>query len=380
MKKTGSAILLVLSILFLSTTAGAASNFRKQFEESYRANRFDALGFLVRTNKAIMPDEIKGIMKEALSPEKGYAERMELLDLASAMASMYKHWHNIDALANEVESIIRAEIKKEEARVAELTKWDRFEKTLGNFVMREKTMEMEAKGLAPVVYPHWYHRLFYECKACHQDIVQMRRGTNSITHARIDEGKVCGACHNGKTAFSSKENCKRCHSAGLPEAEKLVDIKKVDIKAVKEAADRLGSVFNPEALPNKTIPLDRFGNIDWTLMREKKAFSPLKSAVKAAQKDEIRYNTILFEPPMVYIKKVVFDHKTHSSQIKCAVCHPSIFKEALGANPVSMTEMSNGNFCGYCHGKVSFKFADCNRCHTKAMNEGAGGAIIRKQQ
>ena len=321
------------SILFISTTAGAVSNFRKQFEESYRANKFDALGYLVRTNKAIMPDEIKGIMKEALSPEKGYAERMELLDLASAMASMYKHWHNIDALANEVESIIRAEIKKEEARVAELTKWDRFEKTLGNFVMREKIKEMEAKGLSPVVYPHWFHRLFYECKACHQEIVQMKRGTNSITQERIDEGKVCGACHNGKTAFSSKENCKRCHSAGLPEAEKLVDIKKVDIKAVKEAADRVGSVFNPEALPNKTIPLDRFGNIDWTLMREKKAFSPLKSAVKDAPKDEIRDNTILFEPPMIYIKKFVFDHKTHSSQIKCEVCHPSIFKAELGANP-----------------------------------------------
>lgn len=380
MKRTGFAILLVLSMLFLSATAGAGSNFRKQFEESYHANRFDALGFLVRTNKAILPDEIKAIMKEALSPERGYAERMELLDLASAMASMYKHWHNSDVLANEVEAIIRAEIKNEEARVAELTKWDRFEKTLGNFVMREETKEMEAKGLAPVVYPHWYHRLFYECKACHQDIIQTKRGTNSITHARMDEGKVCGACHNGKTAFSSTGDCKRCHVAGLPEAEKLVDIKKVDMKAVKEAADRIGSVFNPEALPNKTIPLDRFGNIDWTLMREKKAFVPLKSAIDAPPKDEIRENTILFEPTMTYITKVVFDHKTHSSQIKCAVCHPSIFKEELGANPVTMIEMSKGNFCGYCHGKVSFKFADCNRCHTKAMNESAGSAVIRKQK
>lgn len=380
MKKTGFAILLVFAMLFSSTTAGAASNFRKQFEESYRANRFDALGFLVRTNKAAIPGEIKALMKEALSPEKGYAERMELLDLASAMASMYKHWHNSDALANEVESIIRAEIKKEEARVAELTKWDRFEKTLGNFVMRDKAKEMEAKGLAPVVYPHWYHRLFYECKACHPDIIQMKRGTNSITHARMDEGKVCGTCHNGKTAFSSEGDCKRCHSAGLPEAEKLVDIKKVDMKAVKEAADRVGSAFNPEALPNKTIPLDRFGNIDWTLMREKKALNPRKSALEPAPKDEIRENTILFEPKMTYIKKVVFDHKTHSSQVKCAVCHPSIFKEELGANPVSMTEMSNGNFCGYCHGKVSFKFADCNRCHTKPMNESAGSAVIRKQK
>jgi c(7)-type cytochrome triheme protein len=28
----------------------------------------------------------------------------------------------------------------------------------------------------------------------------------------MEQGKSCGACHNGKVAFSVKENCESCHT------------------------------------------------------------------------------------------------------------------------------------------------------------------------
>jgi c(7)-type cytochrome triheme protein len=42
----------------------------------------------------------------------------------------------------------------------------------------------------------------------------MKKGkTGPFTMAAMGEGKLCGACHDGKTAFTVKDqaNCSRCH-------------------------------------------------------------------------------------------------------------------------------------------------------------------------
>ncbi|MBI5641865.1 MAG: cytochrome c3 family protein [Deltaproteobacteria bacterium] len=377
MKKKRLAAIIFSALMMIASAAYPENNFRMQFADSYRQNRFDALAFLVKKNKDIIPAEVRSLTKEALEGDKTFNEKMNLLDLASAMASMYRHWHGDGSLVPEVDQVNKAEIKKEESRVTELTKWDKYEKFLGNFVMKDHQAGMDTKGLSPVIYPHWFHRLLFECKTCHQEIFVMKRGGNAISHDGMREGKLCAACHNGKLSFSSGENCGKCHTAGLPESERLRDLSKMDLNAIKEAAYRIGSVFNPDNLPGKSLPLDKFGHIDWAYLKEKKAYEPLKALDKGAI-DEVRENAILFEPPMTYVKNVVFDHKTHSSQIKCATCHPAIFKDELGSNKVTMIEMSTGKYCGYCHGKVAFKFAECNRCHSKPPGDQTGGALIRK--
>lgn len=73
----------------------------------------------------------------------------------------------------------------------------------------------EVNGMRPVIYPHWFHRIRFRCKVCHSELgFKMRAGANNVTMAEISEGKFCGMCHNGETAWST-EFCDRCHS-GLP--------------------------------------------------------------------------------------------------------------------------------------------------------------------
>jgi len=62
------------------------------------------------------------------------------------------------------------------------------------------------------IFPHWVHRMQFACYVCHEDIFQMKAGANTITMDAIQQGKFCGACHNGKIAFSVVfETCQRCH-------------------------------------------------------------------------------------------------------------------------------------------------------------------------
>ena len=76
----------------------------------------------------------------------------------------------------------------------------------------------EAGGMRPVVFPHWFHRIRFRCKVCHNELgFEMRAGANEVTMGDIYEGKFCGMCHNNEIAWGL-ENCGLCHSgrAGLP--------------------------------------------------------------------------------------------------------------------------------------------------------------------
>ena len=369
----------VFFILFLTATAAfSAGNFREEFTASYKANNFNYIASLVRANSSIMPATVRSIIKEAMSEDIGYGRRMELLDIASAMASMHKHWNFDPELIKEVELVQKAEIKKEEARVAELTKWDEYEKFLGNFVMRGKMKEAEDKGYPPVIYPHWLHRLYYDCKACHQDIFIMKRGENKISHATMKMGFMCGACHNGVAAFSSEDKCERCHSAGMETAEHLKDAAGLDLEKVKSTALRLGALWNSDNLPPGRLALDRFGSIDWLYLKSVGIHNPIKS-LKPDASDERRDNTILFEATMAGITPVPFSHKAHSARVKCSSCHNEIFKDELGGQAVTHRAMAEGKFCGYCHGKVAFKQAECKKCHIGSDDKIGAGALKRNK-
>jgi len=71
----------------------------------------------------------------------------------------------------------------------------------------------DSAGMRPVIFPHWFHRIRFRCKVCHADLgFKFKAGGNDINMYKIIEGKFCGACHNGKIAWSVK-NCILCHSA-----------------------------------------------------------------------------------------------------------------------------------------------------------------------
>ncbi len=78
-----------------------------------------------------------------------------------------------------------------------------------------KTVEFEAKGAGKVTFSGDVHaKAGLKCADCHQSgLFKMKKGGDTITMKDINEGKFCGACHNGTKAFSAKDaaNCSKCH-------------------------------------------------------------------------------------------------------------------------------------------------------------------------
>jgi c(7)-type cytochrome triheme protein len=76
---------------------------------------------------------------------------------------------------------------------------------------------------------------------------------------------------------------------------------------------------------------------------------------------------------------VKFPHRQHTLWLDCANCHDHLFRREVGATPLDMRRMLQGEQCGLCHGAVSFPLTECNRCHNTSRNgfvlpAGANGA------
>lgn len=70
----------------------------------------------------------------------------------------------------------------------------------------------EQNGVAPVVFPHWFHRIRFRCKVCHDELgFTMRAGANDVRMSDVSEGRFCGMCHNGRVAWGA-ERCDLCHT------------------------------------------------------------------------------------------------------------------------------------------------------------------------
>jgi len=50
-----------------------------------------------------------------------------------------------------------------------------------------------------------------KCTQCHDKLYTNAKQHRKISMKAMRSGKSCGACHNGKTAFSVKGDCARCH-------------------------------------------------------------------------------------------------------------------------------------------------------------------------
>jgi c(7)-type cytochrome triheme protein len=104
----------------------------------------------------------------------------------------------------------------------------------------------DAAGMRPVVFPHWFHRIRYRCKACHADLgFKFKAGGNEINMVKIIDGQFCGACHNGEIAWSI-ENCNMCHSA-KPKTPTHVHESTIGSLAVSPAAPPASPPVSPPA-------------------------------------------------------------------------------------------------------------------------------------
>lgn len=74
-----------------------------------------------------------------------------------------------------------------------------------------------AKPVKAVIFGHKLHsELGMECASCHDDLFKMEVGASEshpekFTMQALYDGKYCGACHDGETAFASNTRCTVCH-------------------------------------------------------------------------------------------------------------------------------------------------------------------------
>ena len=59
----------------------------------------------------------------------------------------------------------------------------------------------------------------FKCADCHSKpkLFEMKKGGDKISMAAINDGKSCGACHNGTKAFGAKApaSCVKCHEKNV---------------------------------------------------------------------------------------------------------------------------------------------------------------------
>jgi len=354
--------------LFYVSNVNASAVTESKFVQAFillgENKSFNAQAALIEQNVADIPQVVEQLIAEAMVDGKKFEERMSLLNLASTIATMHMYWNGDKKPQARLDPIIDKELRLERVRMAEVMKWKKQERLLGNFVMKRNAAVMAEKGVAPVLYPHWMHRIYFECKVCHSAIFDIKRWSNNISHTEFDKGELCAECHDGNLSFATDddESCIRCHVAGQAGAAKLLKPDNIDHEAIKASAKRIGAEWRPENLPEGQLPLDRFRMIDWLALKSFDVFKPLVS-LDENYEEEIRDNRILFVGKTDSVDNVLFDHRVHSDWISCSTCHPAIFKAELGGNRIRMMAMARGRFCGHCHGRVSFTFADCKRCH-----------------
>ena len=58
-----------------------------------------------------------------------------------------------------------------------------------------------------------------KCVDCHNKgmFPKKKKGATLVTMKDIQQGKFCGKCHNGKTAFGIDHHCDRCHPKKGPD-------------------------------------------------------------------------------------------------------------------------------------------------------------------
>ncbi len=135
-------------------------------------------------------------------------------------------------------------------------------------------------------------------------------------------------------------------------------------KPVSEAY-KIGMSKRPAALAGAGLPKDKFGLIDWVAVVKTGEIKPIGS-LDPAKPDIPPFDMdVVIETKGDFVNNVVFPHNAHTYWLGCENCHPAIFVMGKGKNKMSMVEISEGKWCGRCHGKVAFPLTDCSRCHTQ---------------
>lgn len=72
-------------------------------------------------------------------------------------------------------------------------------------------VKFRVSRVGDVKFSHSSHLGMYKCGECHTRTFPTKRGAKPVSMAEMKKAKSCGACHDGKSAFSVTGNCDSCH-------------------------------------------------------------------------------------------------------------------------------------------------------------------------
>lgn len=228
-----------------------------------------------------------------------------------------------------------------------------------------KDITYNTENAGKVVFSHKKHlekkarRDPLQCKGCHEN---GKKAPEKSNMAGMEKGKSCGACHNGRAAFSVAL-CVNCHKV----REITINVKQTGPvqfshqKHLKKSPDCA-------ACHNKLFKTARNAPVGMAAMGKgescgachngKSAF-PLADCQKCHPYRDKSYK-------VKDAGNVHFSHKAHMEMsFTCTDCHDAVYKPGKGNPKVSMSKMEEGKSCGACHdGKKAFTVkASCATCH-----------------
>lgn len=112
--------------------------------------------------------------------------------------------------------------------------------------------------------------------------------------------------------------------------------------------------------------------VDWVAALRGGAIAPRTNIFPETKIKVIENDVVLADT--AGMPRVLFPHKAHTEWLDCQNCHDKIFKPVRGANPINMGAILQGEFCGQCHGAVSFPLTQCLRCHSLPPEAAVTGA------
>ncbi|MBU5637232.1 cytochrome c3 family protein [Geomonas sp. Red69] len=234
---------------------------------------------------------------------------------------------------------------------------------------KPRNVEFKIKGLGQTTFSHSVHlaKVSDGCKSCHNGTVITGK-EGRVTMAQMEKGKTCGACHNGKKAFTVAGNCGKCHAGMKP--------REITWKAKGVTDAKFSHDFHLEAFTCKDCHTKLFafkaGAKHFTMadMQKGKSCGGCHNGKEAfTVAGDCNKCHKGYKPGQVIFKneggEVKFSHDFHLEAYKCADCHNKIFPMQAGAKHHTMGDMEKGMSCGACHnGKDAFTSnGDCDKCH-----------------
>lgn len=220
-------------------------------------------------------------------------------------------------------------------------------------------------NMPPAQFDHWRHRARHTCRVCHVDVGFAMAAKETRVSAGTNQGGFhCGACHDGRATWRGKPifascsgdrakpedevRCKRCHDRGDPGQRRK------DFDAFTAGLPRKGAT----------------GDVDWEEAEAQGKIKPLDFLEgQSFRRTPLRMDKdVAIQSKASWMTDVVFSHRKHAVWNGCEACHPEIFPSTKRGNAkYSMFQISSGEYCGVCHGRVAFPLAHCQRCHVKPV-------------